>query len=435
MLCTRSTVCLIACSVFLLWPLASPAQRADGAPGGDIAWLAPYRPATAKIIAEATYSQGAWNRLAELSDSFPARLSGSASLQRAIDWVADRMKKDGLDQVRLKKVMVPHWVRGAEHAEVLEPFPGAIAMAALGGSVGTPSQGIAAEAVVVKSYDELKALGAARVKGKIVVYNVVYRTDLDPLVSYRQGTAYRGAGASRAAKLGAVGAFVRSVGPTAHRTPHTGGMRYAPDAPQVPVAAISGEDADKLQRMQDRGQQIVLRMTLGAETLPDVKSANIVTELRGREKPEEIVLIGGHLDQWDLAAGAMDDGGGVVATWEALRVLKKLNLVPRRTIRMVAFVNEENGGRGGSGLPRQIRRSARQARAGARVGQRHPAADGLGLQRHRQGARGRPADCVAAAPARRRRDHGALRRRGHHPRCAPATSRGSRRKSTCTATS
>jgi carboxypeptidase Q len=315
----------------------------------DDAWIEPYRAPTARIIAEATATKDAWNRLAELSDSFPARLSGSVSLQRAIDWVADRMKRDGLDNVRLEKVMVPHWVRGAESAEIVEPFPQAIMMAALGGSVGTPPGGVQADAIVVKNFDDLEAQGPARIKGKIVVYNFAYRTDIDPLEAYRQGTAYRGAGASRAAKLGAVGAFVRSVGPTAHRTPHTGGMRYTNDAPQIPVAAISGEDADKLQRMQDRGQTIVIRMTLGAQTLPDVESANVVTELRGREKPDEVVLIGGHIDSWDLAAGAMDDGGGVVATWEAVRLLKKLNLVPRRTIRMVAFVNEENGTRGGQG--------------------------------------------------------------------------------------
>src|SRR5439155_77759 len=202
--------------------------------------------------------------------------------------------------------------------------------------------------IVVKSYDDLEA-HAAQVKGKIVVYNVVYRTDVDPLVAYRDGTQYRGGGASRAAKLGAVGALVRSVGPTAHRTPHTGGMRYSNDAPQIPVAALSGEDADKLQRMQDRGIHAVVRMKLDARTLPDAESANVVAELRGRERPDEVVLIGGHIDSWDLASGAMDDGAGCIATWEAVRVLKKLNLVPRRTVRLVLVVNEENAGRGGQG--------------------------------------------------------------------------------------
>jgi carboxypeptidase Q len=314
----------------------------------DDAWLEPYRAVTARIVAQATSTATAWNRLAELTDMFPARLSGSTNLQRAIDWTADQMKRDGFDNVRVEKVMVPHWVRGGESAEIVEPFQGQLAIAALGGSVGTPPAGVRAEAFVVKSYDDLEA-HAAQVKGKIVVYNVVYKTDTDPLVAYREGTQYRGAGASRAAKLGAVAVLVRSVGPTAHRTPHTGGMRYASDAPQIPVAALSAEDADKLQRMQDRGTHPIVRLTLGAQTLPDVESGNVVAELRGRAKPDEIVLIGGHIDSWDLASGAMDDGGGVIATWEAVRALKRLNLVPRRTIRVVAFTNEENGARGGQG--------------------------------------------------------------------------------------
>ncbi len=314
----------------------------------DESWLEPYRGITGRIVAEATSNTNAWERLAELTDMFPARLSGSRNLQRAIEWTAEQMKRDGLENVRLEKVIVPHWVRGTESAEIVEPFQGQLAITALGGTVGTPSDGVRAEALVVRNYDDLEA-HAAEVKGKIVVYNFVYRTDIDPLVAYRQGTQYRGAGASRAAKLGAVGALVRSVGPTADRTPHTGGMRYASDAPKIPVAAVSAEDADKLQRMQDRGTHPVIRMVLGAQALPDAESANVVAELRGREKPDEIVLIGGHIDSWDLASGAMDDGGGVVATWEAVRVLKRLNLVPRRTIRVVAFTNEENGARGGQG--------------------------------------------------------------------------------------
>jgi carboxypeptidase Q len=314
--------------------------------GADDAWLEPYRAVTGRIIAEATSNSAAWTRLAEFTDMFPARLSGSTNLQRAIEWAADQMKRDGLENVRREKVVVPHWVRGNESAEIVEPFQGQLAIAALGGSIATPPDGVRAETLVVRSYDDLEA-HAAQAKGKIVVYNVVYRADADPLVAYREGTQYRGAGASRAAKLGAVAALVRSVGPTAHRTPHTGGMRYTNDAPQIPVAAISSEDADKLQRMQDRGTKPIVRLKLEAHTLADAESANVVAELRGREKPDEIVVIGGHIDSWDLASGAMDDGGGVIATWEAVRVLKTLNLIPRRTIRLVAFTNEENGARGG----------------------------------------------------------------------------------------
>jgi carboxypeptidase Q len=330
--------------------VAALATLASAAPFAQSAWLEPYRAATTRIIAEATTSSGpaGWKRLAELTDNFPARISGSTSLEQAIQWAADQMKRDGLDNVRIEKVMVPHWVRGVESAEIVSPHPQPIVLAALGGSVGTGPAGLQAEAIVVRDFDELEK-NAARIKGKIVVYNFPFKTDIDPLVAYRQGTQYRGSGASRAAARGAVAALVRSVGPIGHRTPHTGGMRYVPDAPQIPTAGIAAEDAEKLQRMQDRGETVVIRLTMNAQTLPDAESANVVAELRGREKPDEVVLIGGHLDSWDLASGAMDDGGGCVATWEAVRVLKKLGLRPRRTIRLVLFTNEENGTRGGQG--------------------------------------------------------------------------------------
>jgi len=315
-----------------------------------------YRPQIDRIVATATADTAAWQRLAEFTDMFPARLSGTENLQKAIAWAAEQMKRDGFSNVRIDPVMVPHWVRGRESAAIVAPFQGDLVIAGLGGSVGTGPAGIEAETLVVKSFEELEAR-AAEVKGKIVLYNVVYRTDAYPHTAYREGTQYRGAGASRAAKLGAVAAFVRSVGPTAHRTPHTGGMRYSPDAPQIPVAAISAEDADKLQRLQDRGVRPVLRLRMEAQTLPDVESGNVVAEWRGREKPDEVVLIGGHIDSWDLASGAMDDGGGVIATWEALRVLKRLNLIPRRTIRLVLFTNEENGTRGGQGYRDKYRDS------------------------------------------------------------------------------
>jgi carboxypeptidase Q len=320
-------------------------------PPAPAGWLDAYQAPVTRIIAEAT-SQAtadfAWNRLAQLTDQFPARLSGSDNLARAIPWVAAQMKRDGLESVHTERVMVPHWVRGAEDAAIVQPYPQPLAIAALGGSVGTGPEGVTAPVLVVKNYDDLEA-HAADAKGKIVLYNVPFRLDIDPLVSYREGTQYRGAGASRAAAHGAVAALVRSVGPIGHRTPHTGSMRYAADQPQIPVAAISSEDAEKLQRMHDRGDTVTVRLRLGAQTLPDAESANVIAELRGREKPNEVVLIGGHLDSWDLASGAMDDGGGCLATWEAVRVLQRLKLIPRRTIRLVLFTNEENGTRGGQG--------------------------------------------------------------------------------------
>ena len=305
-----------------------------------------YKDATTRIIAEATSgatATQAWNRLAELTDKYPARLSGSTNLEGAIQWAADQMKRDGLANVRVDKVMVPHWVRGAESGAIVRPYPQGLAIAALGGSVGGDVQ---AEALVVKSFDELE-VRAAEAKGKIVVFNAVYDEKIEPLMAYRNGTQYRGNGASRAAAHGAVGALVRAVGPIGHRTPHTGGMRYADDIAKIPVASLAAEDSEKLQRMQDRGDKVTIHLALGAQTLPDAESGNVIAELPGREHPDEIVLISGHLDSWDLASGAMDDGGGVVAMWEAMRVLKRLGLTPRRTIRLVLFTNEENGGRGG----------------------------------------------------------------------------------------
>ncbi len=315
--------------------------------------VAQYREASDRIIAESLGDgQTGWNRIAELTDRFPGRLSGSPNLTYAIAWVTDKLKEDGFDNVHTEKVTVPHWVRNNESAEIVGDVAQPLAIAGLGGSVATRPDGVQAEAIVVHNFDELDAQ-ASRVKGKIVVYNVIFHQSGDPLAEYRQGTRYRGSGASRAAKYGAVAALVRSVGPIAHRTPHTGAMRYSNDAPQIPVASISGEDADKLQRMQDRGQPITIRLKMGAQTLPDVESANVIAEIRGRENPEQVVVIGGHLDSWDIAPGAMDDGGGVIATWEALRMIKKLNLVPRRTIRLVLFTNEENGTRGGQGYHQQ----------------------------------------------------------------------------------
>jgi carboxypeptidase Q len=286
-------------------------------------------------------------RLTEFTDRFPGRLSGSTTLTAATAWAADKMKADGLQNVHLEKVMVPHWVRGHESADLVMPYGDQpIYIAGLGNSTGTGPDGITADAVVVHNYTELDSLGD-KVKGKIVVYNYQYIENGDPLVNYRLGTQYRGAGASRAAKYGAAAVLIRSVGPIAHRTPHTGSMRYAADLPQIPAASLSGEDADKLQRIQDRGESIHIRLKMEAKFLPDVEAANVIGELSGTEKPDEVVVVGGHIDSWDITPGTLDDGGGIMATWEAVRILKRLNLRPRRTIRVILFVNEENGGRGG----------------------------------------------------------------------------------------
>ena len=325
-----------------------PAQQGEAAVARDAPRPLPpprvkieeYRERASRIIGAALTDDTAYRRLAWLTDRIGHRLSGSEGLSRAIEWSLAEMKRDGLDNVRAEKVMVPHWVRGEESLELVAPTSLKLPMLGLGGSVGTPPEGVTAEAVVVRSFDELEAMGE-RVRGRVVVYNV-------PFTTYGQTVAYRGAGASRAARHGAVAALVRSVTPVSLQTPHTGALRYAEDQPKIPAAAVTIEGAELLQRMHDRGERPRVRLRMGARFLPDAESANVVAELKGRERPEEVVLVGGHLDSWDVGQGAHDDGGGCVVSWEVARLLKQLNLRPRRTIRVVLFTNEENGLRGGN---------------------------------------------------------------------------------------
>ena len=299
-----------------------------------------YRAAAARIIGAALTSDRAYSRLAHLTDHIGNRLSGSQNLERAVEWAMGEMKRDGLDNVRGEKVMVPHWVRGEESLEMLAPVPRKLQMLGLGNSVGTPAEGITAEVVVVRSFEELDRLGE-QVRGKIVVYNA-------PYANYGATVAYRWGGASRAARYGAVAALVRSITPVSLQTPHTGAMGYDPDQPKIPTAAVTIEVAEFLQRMNDRGDHPRLRLKMEAKFLPDAESANVIAELKGSEKPDEIVLIGGHFDSWDVGQGAHDDGGGCIVAWEAVRLLKELGLKPRRTIRVVLYTNEENGLRGGN---------------------------------------------------------------------------------------
>lgn len=299
-----------------------------------------YREPAGRIIGAALTSDKAYERLAYLTDQIGNRLSGSKSLERAITWAISEMKGDGLDNVRGEKVMVPHWMRGEESLEMTSPLPQKLTVLGLGNSIGTPVAGIAADAVVVRNFDELDALGE-QVRGKIVVYNV-------PFTTYGPTVRYRGAGASRAARWGAVAALVRSVTPASLQTPHTGSMAYDEKQPKIPVAAITIEGAEMLQRLQDRGVTPTLRLKMDAKFLPDAESANVIAEIKGTEKPDEIVVISGHFDSWDVGQGAHDDGGGCIVAWEAVRLLKELGLRPRRTIRVVLYTNEENGLRGGN---------------------------------------------------------------------------------------
>jgi carboxypeptidase Q len=315
------------------------AQTLQPSTVGKPAWLDAYRDPAARLIGEAVSSTFAWDRLSVLTDTIGNRLSGTPALDRAIQWAAAEMKKDGLENVHTERVMVPTWVRGSESAEIVEPARHAMVMLGLGDSVGTPADGIQADVLVVHSFEELDARAPAA-RGRIVLFNV-------PFTSYGETVRFRAAGPSRAARHGAVAMLIRAVGPAGLRTPHTGALQYAGDAPKIPAAAISAEDADRLQRMADRGGAVVVRLKMEAHVDADAESANVVGEIRGRERPDEVVVVSGHLDSWDVGAGATDDGGGCVVTWEALRIMKKLNLRPRRTVRVVLWTNEENGGRGG----------------------------------------------------------------------------------------
>jgi len=302
-------------------------------------WLAGYRDAAGRLIGEAVASDAAWQRLAYLGDTYGNRISGSPNLDAAIKWAVDEMKRDGLENVHTEAVKVPHWVRGRESLEIAGAIPQPLVILGLGNSVGTPPAGIEADLLVVHSFEELDA-ARERVKGRIVLFNV-------PFTNYGDTVRFRSTGPSRAGALGAVAMLVRAVGPAGLRTPHTGALSYTDGQPQIPAAAVTTEDAARLERMVNRGTPVRLKLMMEAKFLPDADSANVVGEIRGRELPNEVVVIGGHFDSWDVGTGSTDDGGGCVATWEALRLMKKLNLRPRRTVRVVLWTNEENGGRGG----------------------------------------------------------------------------------------
>ena len=300
-----------------------------------------YREAADRIITAAMADSAAYKRLTVLVDRFGPRLSGSINLESALDWILEEMNRDGLENVRGEPVMVPHWVRGDESVELLTPRSRILPMTGLGGSIGTPPQGITAEVLVVDSWEELEAR-AEEARGKIVLFDPDW-------VNYGVTGAYRRRGAIAAAKAGAVASLIRSATPYSIQTPHTGGMSYEEGVPKIPHAALTPEDARMLHRMQDRGERVSVRLKMEAQTLPDAPSRTVIAEIRGRDLPDEVVVLGGHIDSWDVGQGAMDDGGGSVAAWEAVRLMQRLGMRPRRTVRVVLWTNEENGLRGGNG--------------------------------------------------------------------------------------
>lgn len=326
-------------SSLALAPSAAPAfAQAVPTTGSDTSVAAEYRAVADSLIHAATGDSSAYTRLGNLVDGFGHRLSGSASLEAAIDWILAQMKADGLENVRGERAMVPHWVRGEESVDLVKPRRARLHMLGLGGSIATPKRGITAPVLVVSGFDELTRR-AAEARGKIVLFDA-------PFTTYRETVRYRVEGASAAAKAGAVASLVRSVAPFSIRSPHTGMMRYDSTGRRIPSAALSVEDAMMLHRFQDRGQPIVVTLQMAARTLPDVPSRNAIAEVVGRERPDEVVVLGGHIDSWDVGQGAMDDGGGAVAAWEVVRLIGRLGLRPRRTVRAVLWTNEENGGKG-----------------------------------------------------------------------------------------
>jgi carboxypeptidase Q len=298
------------------------------------------------LIAAALADSSAYARIAELSDRFGSRISGSTALEAAIDWILNKMKTDGLANAHGEPVAVPHWVRGAESAELIAPRRVRLHMLGLGGSIGTPAGGITAPVLVVSSFADLER-HVAEARGKIVVFDVAFPDTLSPFAAYGSVVPYRVTGAIAAARAGAVASLIRSVASLSLQNPHTGVMIYDSTVHRIPHAALSVEDAMLLHRMQDRGEHPVLHLVMNARKLPDAPSRNVVAEVPGREHPEEVVVLGGHIDSWDVGEGAMDDAGGAVAAWEAVRLLQRLGLHPRRTVRVVLWTSEEFGGVGG----------------------------------------------------------------------------------------
>jgi carboxypeptidase Q len=320
-------------------PLLAVAALSFARPASSQQIADDYRDVANRLIDAATANHDAFERLTELVDLFGHRVSGSVALEQAIDWVMEQMEADGLDNVQGDPVMVPHWVRGEESLQMILPRPLELPMLGLGGSIATPAGGIRAELMVVSTFDELERR-AAEAQGKIVLFDA-------PFTGYGQTVQYRSQGAIAAARAGAAASIIRSVTPYSQQTPHTGNMSYADDVPRIPHAAITVEHAELLHRMVDRGQRVELLLQMNAQMLPDAPSRNVMAEITGSEFPNEVVVLGGHIDSWDVGQGAMDDAGGVVAAWEAVRLMKELGLQPRRTVRAVGWTSEENGGPGG----------------------------------------------------------------------------------------
>src|SRR5271165_1812800 len=292
----------------------------------------------------------AYQQIAHLTENIGGRPSGSPQAQAAVDYVAGELRKLGLE-VHLEEVKVPHWVRGVETAQLVE-YPGhtadatqKIVLTALGGSTATAAEGIAADIVVVNNFEELAAFGRDKIAGKIVLFNEIFDKQKSAaglsFVAYGEAVRYRGAGPKAAAELGAVAALVRSVGDADFRLPHTG---YSAPA-GIPAGAVTAEDAELIAHLASQGK-VRMHLTLTPQKLPDATSYNVIADLKGSVHPEQVVVVSGHLDSWDLGTGAIDDGAGVAVAMEAAELLQRLHLRPKRTLRVIAWMDEESGGAG-----------------------------------------------------------------------------------------
>src|SRR6266481_974695 len=351
-------ISLLSFSLFLCGPRVDAQQTPavasslNASPSATPAVFSQATLADLKRLRQAALSSDyAYRQVAHLSNNIGPRLTGSAQAAKAVEYVTGELKALGCE-VQLEKVMVPHWVRGEETAALVQ-FPGQavnttqkIVLCALGPSVATPPNGIEAEVIAVRNFDELKSLPRENVAGKIVLFN--YPFDKQMAAEGRGGEAYgeaviyRADGPSAAARQGAVACLIRSVGGADYRLPHTGQTDYANDAPKIPAGAITAEDADLIADLIRQGP-VRMKLVLTPQTLPDFESANVIGDIKGSEHPEQVIVVSGHLDSWDLGTGAIDDGAGVAVSMEVANVIQKLHLNPRRTIRVIAWMNEENG--------------------------------------------------------------------------------------------
>src|SRR6266568_7579966 len=328
------------------------AQSATPAPSPTPIVFSPQTLADLKRLQQAALkSDYAYRQVAHLANNIGPRLSGSVQAAKAVEYIANELKAIGC-QVQLEKVMVPHWVRGEETATLVQ-FSGQaenttqkIVLCALGPSVATPPEGITAEVIAAKNFDELKALPREKVAGKIVLFNYPFDKQMAAEgrggEAYGEAVVYRGDGPSAAARQGAIACLVRSVGGADYRLPHTGQTKYADDAPKIPAGAVTAEDADLIVDLVRQGR-VKMKLILTPQQLPDVESYNVIGDIKGSEHPEQIIIVSGHLDSWDLGTGAIDDAAGVAVSMEAANLIQKLHLKPKRTIRVIAWMNEENG--------------------------------------------------------------------------------------------